>query len=230
MLTLDLLFAVLQGLPGYALTHLREPWRLFCDRIHYAFHRSSDPLAALRMALETATSAEIRLLGQAVEEAQTVLEIPDLSSRQKQALTALRYSGTATLSQLYKILNWDRSNTYRCLAALMKKGYVGKFYNDDGPAYFAIERDLDNSVKAAAFQLILNYFGETPAAHPPLPISVGDIMTTLTTRTTPTTQTTLTTRESPPDSVVLESRPRKSLLFRSCEELSVSEARKQSIL
>ncbi|MCL5428333.1 MAG: hypothetical protein M1347_00830 [Chloroflexi bacterium] len=193
MLTLDLLFAVLRGLPGSALTHLREPWRYFCDRIRFAFHRTRDPLEALKMALERAGSAGIRLLGRAVAEAQTVLELPDLSTRQKQALTALRYSRTATLSQLYKILNQDRSNTYRCLAALVKKGYVGKFYNDEGPSYFAIERKLDNSVKAAAFRLILDYFGEAPVA-PLQPIPVGG-MTTSTTPTTVTTPTTLTTRQ-----------------------------------
>jgi hypothetical protein len=94
MLTLDMLFAVLQGLPGSALTHLREPWQLFCDRIHFAFHRTIDPLEALKMALDKASTAEIRLISEAVTEAQGVLELPDLSPRQIQALTALRYSAT----------------------------------------------------------------------------------------------------------------------------------------
>jgi hypothetical protein len=138
MLTLDVLFAVLQGLPGYALTHLREPWQFFCDRIRFAFHRTNEPLKALKSALDQASPAELRLISGAVEEARAVMGLSDLSPRQRQALAALRYARTATLSQLYKVLNWDRSNTYRCLAALMKKGYVGKVYADQGPTYFAI--------------------------------------------------------------------------------------------
>jgi hypothetical protein len=107
----------------------------------------------------------------------------------------------------------DRSNTYRCLAILLKKGYVGKFYGDKGPAYFAIQRRLKTSMKSAAFKVILDYLDELDASGRPQELfSLGEVMTTMTTRTTPTT---LTTPPAMP-------RPESKLTVRTSDSLVVS--------
>ncbi len=123
------------------------------------------------------------------------MRLVDLSARQKQALIVLRYEHAVSLSHLYKLLNWDRSNTYRCLAALMKKGYIGKFLGDKGPSYFAIDRQLDNTTKSMTFKLIQYYLRELMAETPPPFAPKNERMTTVTTPTTMTTSTTLTTRQ-----------------------------------
>lgn len=216
MLTLDALFAILQGLPASHFAYLHRAWQLFCSRLQFALHDADNPLEALKTALRQATSGEIRLIARAVDETEFVMQYTDLSARQKQALIALRYESSATLSHLYKILNMDRSNTYRCLAILMKKGYVGRFYGDKGPAYFAIQRRLKPSSKSAAFQVILDYLRDLDASGRPQEIySLGEITTTMTTRTTPTTPTTLTTPPAMP-------RPESKLTVRKSDSLVVS--------
>ncbi len=209
MLTLDALFAVLQGLPASHFAHLHHAWQLFCSRLQFALYRTDDPLAALKEALRKATSGEIRLISRAVAETEFVMQLSDLSVRQKQALIALRYENSSSLSRLFKILNWDRSNTYRCLAVLMKKGYVGKFYGDKGPCYYSIERRLQTSTKSAAFKVILDYLRELDASGLPQELySMGGMMTTMTTRTTPTMPTTPTTSTAIPGWRASLARPR----------------------
>jgi predicted transcriptional regulator len=197
MLTLDLLFAVLQGLPASFLDQLDPAWQDFCRRLEFALQRHTDPLEALKEALQKASQREIRYLGRALAKAESVMSLPGLSARQKQALIVLRYEHAASLSRLHKLLNWDRSNTYRCLAALIKKGYVAKFQGESGPGYYAIERNLDNNTKSLAFKFIHYYLWELMAETPPPWVTENERMTTMTTLTTMTTPTTLTTRQEP---------------------------------
>jgi hypothetical protein len=157
MLTLDLLRAVLHGLPPVHLTHLQRPWQRFCSHIHHHLRMGHPPLEALKLALDGATDDELALLTQAVSEIRGVMRLSDLSFRQKQALAALRVERVATLAFLSRTLNWDRSHTYHRLAALVKKGYALKFYGDHGATYFAIDTPQDRSVAYDAFQIILDH-------------------------------------------------------------------------
>ncbi len=50
MLTLEMLYAVLQGLPSSYLTRLDEPLAYFCGRIHAALNDGHDPITALQIA------------------------------------------------------------------------------------------------------------------------------------------------------------------------------------
>src|SRR3990172_2203912 len=110
MLTLEMLFAVLQGLPASFLTQLDSSWQTFCGRLEFALRRHTDPLEALKNALLGASQQEIRYLGRALAMAESVMGLPGLSARQKQVLIVLRYEHAASLSRLHKLLNWDRSN------------------------------------------------------------------------------------------------------------------------
>lgn len=210
MLTLETLFAVLQGLPSSFLTGLDPSWQAFCCRLEFAVHYYQDPREALKQVLREATPREIRLLIKALSKAESVMCLPDLSARQKQALIVLRYENCLTLSRLYKLLNWDRSNTYRCLLVLMKKGYVGKFQGDMGPAYFAINRALDGAFKASAFGFIHDYLRQLLAESPFIP-PTPEGMTTMTTRTTLTTPTTRQPLAAGPAIFDLRSQPAPSI-------------------
>lgn len=157
MLTLDLLLAVLRGLPPAYLSHLESPWRLFCGRIQQALRQGHPPLDALQLALEQASLQEVQQISKAIGEANGVMSLSDLSHRQKQALAALRYENVASLSHLSRVLNWDRSHTYHRLAVLVEKGYALKFYGDKGPHYFAVYEPQDASMKSQAFQLVQDF-------------------------------------------------------------------------
>jgi hypothetical protein len=115
------------------------------------------PLEALKLALDHASEDELALLTQAISEIRAVINLSDLSFRQKQTLAALRVERVASLTLLSRTLNWDRSHTYHRLAALVKKGYALKFYGDHGPTYFAIDTPQDRSVAYDAFQIILDH-------------------------------------------------------------------------
>lgn len=163
MLTLDLLFAVLRGLPASYLSHLELPWRVFCGRIQRALDLGQPPMAALKQALEHATEDEVLRLCKAIGEVNGVALLPDLSFRQRQALVALRYQNVASLSHLSRLLNWDRAHTYHRLSALVRKGYALKFYGDNGPSYLAIYEPVQSSVKYEAFQLIQEFVAQLRA-------------------------------------------------------------------
>lgn len=66
MLTLEILFAVLHGLPPSHLTHLERPWHRFCLRIHRGLMYGKPPLEALQLALQQATVEEQGLLSKAL--------------------------------------------------------------------------------------------------------------------------------------------------------------------
>jgi hypothetical protein len=80
MLTLDALFAILQGLPASHFAHLHRAWQLFTSRLQFALHNAGNPLDALKTALRQATSGEIRLIARAVDETEFVMQFTDLSA------------------------------------------------------------------------------------------------------------------------------------------------------
>ena len=148
MLTLELIYALLQGLPADHLDFLDRPWYLLATRIQRALKDGSDPLAALRSALSASPQWERQVFLRAFLQEEPVFALPDLTQRQKEALIALRYAGACSLSQLSRILAQDRGNTSRRLDVLIEKGYAVKYFRREGPCYLAITSPLDDHAKS----------------------------------------------------------------------------------
>ncbi len=147
MISRDMLYALLLGLPEKYFAHLGQPWPLLARRVHIALGQGLGPVAALRQAFAHTGSAERAGLRQTLEHLLAVAQIPGLSYRQREALVALRTAKSASLSQLCAILGQDRRNTQRRLKALVDKGLAYKFYQPNGAHYFAIIAPLDREVR-----------------------------------------------------------------------------------
>lgn len=154
MLTFEMLFAVLQGLPSSNLDHLDKVWIWLCGNIQLAREKGSDPLSALKIAIQQAEYWQILAMKESFEKARAVMQLPGLSYRQKEALIALRVAGVASLAQLNRVLMQDRAHTHKRLAALVKKGLAVKFFRPNGVYYFAIPGRLESSVRSAAHQVV----------------------------------------------------------------------------
>ncbi len=181
MLTLEVLYAVLQGLDPSLLNHLDTTWAVFCYRIHHSLTRGQDQLAAFKNAVSQTRPPDYAALRKMMREARPVMRLPGLSHRQKETLVALRYSKVASLSHLSQVLMLDRSNTFRTLKALVAKGLALKFFRKDGVYYYAVPAPLEKSVKIEINRLLLDQLDLLPPVQPGF--------TQLTTLTTPTTLT-----------------------------------------
>jgi hypothetical protein len=189
MLTLEVLYAVLQGLPPDYLTFLDEVWRVFCRTIHWELESGADPASAFKQALKKAGNWEVHEINRLFAQATQVIHVPGLSYRQKEVLTALRYSKVASLTSLSRALGADRSNTHRRLDVLVKKGLAFKFYGKGGVCYLAISGPLPKEAKVEIHKFIRQEL-EFAATRPTTP-------TTSTTVTTPTMSQKSTTPTTP---------------------------------
>ncbi len=185
MLTLDMLYAVLQGLTSNYLGHLDRVWISFCVRIQLALEEGKDPISALKLAFQKAQPWELYSMKEALREVMPVMRLPGLSYRQKETLIALRCAKVASLSQLTRVLLEDRSNTHKRLTVLVRRGLAVKFFQPDGVYYFAVPAPLEKEVKSAVSQMIDQFLEELAPTTP-------------TTATTPTTLTTPTTATMAP--------------------------------
>ena len=154
MLTIEMLYAVLQGLPATHLDFLDPPWLHFCERIERALKAGLDPLTALRSALDNMGDWERIMLRKALAQSRSVMPMPDLSYRQKEALIALRYAGVASLAQLSRVLVQDPSNTHKRMTVLVKKGFAMKFFRSGGMHYFAVPGPIEKSLKVSVNELL----------------------------------------------------------------------------
>jgi len=161
MLTLETLYALLQGLPAKYLDFLDPPWPPFCQRIENALKQGMNPLAALQFALDAMNDWGRSMLKKALSQVRPVMNLHGLSYRQKEALIALRYAGVASLAQLSRILVQDRSNTRRCLLALVNKGYAVRFFRPGGVYYFAIPSRIEKSIKVSVNELLNKMIDES---------------------------------------------------------------------
>jgi predicted transcriptional regulator len=162
MLTLDVLYAVLQGLHPNYLTHLEPTWLVFCRDIHEALQQGNDPASALQFALDQAWGPHIVAINKLLREVQPAMQMPGLSRRQKEALIALRYSKVASLTQLSRTLLADASNTQKRLNVLIKRGFALKFSRQGGLYYFAIPAPLDKGVRLKVNQIIRETLNRIP--------------------------------------------------------------------
>jgi hypothetical protein len=137
MLTYDLIHAVLQGLPTSLLVHLGDPGLLFCERMQFAVQNQVPPAHALKYALEEASQADRIALVRIFKIINSVMALPDLTRRQKEALIALRSHGRISCGKLSRLLTQDRSHTHKRLAVLVEKGYAAKYVGLNGVSYFA---------------------------------------------------------------------------------------------
>lgn len=154
MLILEMIFALLQGLPADHLDHLDRAWYLLAVRIQRGLKDGRTPIDALYDALCNSTQWERDAYLRFFTQQAPVLALPDLTPRQKDALIALRYSGTCSLVQLVRILALDRSYTRRLLDALVEKGYAVKYFRRDGAYYLAIASPLSDDSKRQVSELM----------------------------------------------------------------------------
>ncbi|MEX2161096.1 MAG: helix-turn-helix domain-containing protein, partial [Anaerolineales bacterium] len=175
MLSREMLYAILQGLPYKYFQHLDAPWPLIAKRINLCLDEGLDPVSALKAAFKWMGPYERRTVKETLLLVAPVMHIPGLSYRQREVLVALRSAKIASLSQLCRTLAQDRGNTHRRLAALVSKGLAVRFFQPGGAFYFAIPAPMEKSVKLAVNQFIDDLTDEF-AAEP----------TTPTTSTTPT--------------------------------------------
>jgi hypothetical protein len=108
MLTLEVLYAVLLGVHPEQLIFLDDPWRSLCYDLFRQLDDGVEPLAALKLALQNLLQSHPNSVARLVKEMELARQLPGLSSRQKQALIALRYAKVASLKQLCKVLVADR--------------------------------------------------------------------------------------------------------------------------
>ena len=144
MLTLEMIFALLQGLPADHLDHLDRAWFLLAERIQRYMREGQLPYHALHQALNHSTQWERDAYLRAFQLEAPVRALPDLNHRQKDALIALRYAGASSLQQLIRVLALDRSYTRRLLDALVEKGYAIKYFRRDGAYYLPSPRHSAN--------------------------------------------------------------------------------------
>ncbi len=175
MLTFEMLYAVLQGLPSSYLDHLDKEWIRFCVQIQLALEKGHDPISALRTAIQNAEGWQIESMRRSFKKMHTVMHLTGLTYRQKETLAALRVAGVASLAQLSRVLMRDRSDIHKRLAALVKKGLAIKFFRPGGVYYLAVSGPLQRSVKSAAhqafFELMENLLADpnSKATKPPIP-------------------------------------------------------------
>ena len=83
MLTLDMLYAVIQGLPADHLDYLDRPWYLLAVRIERALKEGLDPASALHSALSNSADWERQVYLRAFIHEEPVLALPDLTHAKK---------------------------------------------------------------------------------------------------------------------------------------------------
>lgn len=155
MLTLDVLYAVLQGLPAERLQHLKDtPWLILCSRIEDQLKHGESPLLALREALKQTGNRERQHIREALACILPAMSIPHLTYRQRQALITLRYAKSISLTQLSYALMADRSNTRRRMQVLVRRGLALKFSQPGGECYLATTSPLSKEVKRGIQQLL----------------------------------------------------------------------------
>jgi hypothetical protein len=195
MITFELLYAMLLGLPSSYLDHLENEWSTLGGNIHEALRAGHDPLSALKVALQAAPYWQICSLRDSFKMIKRVLALPGLTYRQRELLLALRSAKVASLAQLSRSVNADRNNTFRRLNALVSKGLAVKFPRPDGVYYFPVPARLQSSARASVHRMMLEVMDYILADTQDKLHSLAKFQPSLalaasTTSTTPTTRTT----------------------------------------
>ncbi len=192
MITFDILYAMLLGLPSSYLAHLDNEWGSLGAHIYEALQAGSDPVSALTLALQQAPFWQVLELRRSFKKVRTVMSLPGLTYSQKELLLALRNAEVASLAQLSRAVMRDRNNTYRRLIALISKGLVVKFPRPDGVFYFAVKARVDSPTRSKVHQIMKEVMDYILADTEEKLHSLAKFQPS-TTSTTPTTSTTTTT-------------------------------------
>ena len=165
MISRDMLYAIILGLPEKFLEHLKGPWFLVARLVRLAREQNADPVTALRYAVFRLGPDGRNLLRKALLNVLPVMSIRGLSYRQKEALLALRSRHTASLPQLCSALLQDRSNTHRRMAALVRKGFAIKFMQPNGVFYMAVDTPLEKAQRGAINKFLDELIHNFPAEN-----------------------------------------------------------------
>jgi hypothetical protein len=132
MISREMLYALLQGLPEKYFAHMDAPWHFLARLINLELKAGRDPISALKEAYARTNDFSRQKIKETLLNVFPVMQIPGLSYRQREALIALRSVRSASLAQLCCILAQDRRNLYHRLTALTRKGLAIKFYQPGG--------------------------------------------------------------------------------------------------
>jgi DNA-binding MarR family transcriptional regulator len=155
MLTLEMLYVVLQGVPSDYFDHLDRPWFVFCQNLAQVIAKGGSPQEALRFAIGESERWQMDAIRNLLLAIGPAMQIPGLSYRQKEILLALRTAKVASLTQLSHIIGKDRSNTHKHLAKLVARGLAIKFYRPGGPHYFAVTTPFSREFRKQVHDILL---------------------------------------------------------------------------
>jgi len=167
MLTMEIIYALLQGLPAKYLDFLEPPWPPFCLRLEQALKNGATPVEALSYAIESMNDWGRSQLNKTLLEVRPVMNLPGLSYRQKEALITLRSVDVASLAQLSRVLLQDPSNVRKRLLALVKKGYILRFFRQGGIHYYAIPQKMEKSIKHSVNDLMNSLIAKAASEKSP---------------------------------------------------------------
>jgi predicted transcriptional regulator len=154
LISREMLYALLQGLPEKYFAHMDAPWHFLARLINLELKAGRDPISALKAAFARTNDFSRQKIKETLLNVMPVMQIPRLSYRQREALIALRSVKSASLAQLCCILAQDRRNLYRRLNALVRKGLAIRFYQPGGVFYFATSAPMEKSLKLAVNQFL----------------------------------------------------------------------------
>ena len=189
MISREMLYALLQGLPEKYFAHLDAPWHFIARLIDIELKQGRDPITALKAAFARTNDYSRQKIKETLLNVMPVMQIPGLSYRQREALIALRSVKSASLAQLCRILAQDRRNLYRRLNALVSKGLALRFYQPGGVFYFAISSPMEKSLKIAVNQFLDELTKEFSAESGPRADASASSATPPTQSTQPTQMT-----------------------------------------
>ncbi|MEX1071413.1 MAG: hypothetical protein WEC37_02205 [Anaerolineales bacterium] len=175
MLTLDMLYAVLQGVPAKFFDHLDRPWSAFCENIAKALADGSPPADALRFAIQQSEGWQMDSIRSLLVATSQAMHVRGLSYRQRELLLALRTAKVTTLTHLSHITAQDTSNTHKRLAILVARGHALKFYRPGGPHYFALTVPLSREFRKEIHAVLLPLLEDPNNLPPHKPDSIPGI-------------------------------------------------------
>ncbi|MCW5876971.1 MAG: hypothetical protein KIS85_08845 [Anaerolineales bacterium] len=167
MISRELLYAILQGLPHKYFGVLEPPWLGMAWRIQGHLLGGDDPVTALKGAYANLGPGARKQLRETLQQVLPIMGLAGLSYRQRETLLALRSLKVASLSQVCAVLTHDRRNTHRRLNALVDKGYAIRLYQPNGVHYMAIEAPMERSVKQAINEFIQELIEQSMAPEEP---------------------------------------------------------------
>ncbi len=177
MLTLEMLYVVLQGVPSEYFDHLDPSWYVFCQNLAKVIAKGGSPQEALRFAIAESERWQMDAIRSLLLAAGAAMRVRGLSYRQRELLLALRTAKVASLTHLSHIVGKDTSNTHKRLAKLVARGLAIKFYRPRGAHYFAVTAPPSRNFRKKIHVVLLPLLADPNTLPPPKLDHIGPRLT-----------------------------------------------------